>query len=73
MSTNEIDQDRSSCSTLGALALGGLRIDTGIAYADPGHGQGDWDGPDRPGDWPRPYLGPPQACVNAAGQFGYVS
>ncbi|MCI4674328.1 hypothetical protein [Candidatus Mycolicibacterium alkanivorans] len=66
----------------GALALGGLGLGTGIAYADPGHGHGHgdggWDDDDDHGDWRGPYYGPayygpPSACVNATGPFGYVS
>lgn len=66
----------------GALALGGLGLSTGIAYADPGHGHGhghgDWGDYDGPGDWRGPYYGPayygpPSACVSATGPFGYVS
>jgi hypothetical protein len=66
----------------GALGLAGLGVGAGFAYADPGHGHGHgdrgWDEDNGRGDWRGPYYGPayygpPSACVQATGPFGYVS
>ena len=65
------------------LGLAGLGAGAGFASADPGHGHGpghgDW-GPDDHGrgDWRGPYYGPayygpPSACIQATGPFGFVS
>jgi len=63
------------------LGLAGLGAGAGVAFADPGHGHGhdgwNWDDHGR-GDWRGPYYGPayygpPQACVQATGPFGFVS
>ncbi|GAA2769917.1 hypothetical protein [Mycolicibacterium pallens] len=65
------------------LGLAGLGAGAGMAFADPGHGHGhghdgwNWDDNDR-GDWRGPYYGPayygpPQACIQATGPFGFVS
>ena len=63
------------------LGLAGLSVGAGVAYADPGHGHGhdgwQWDDHGR-GDWRSPYYGPayygpPSACVQASGPFGFVS
>ncbi|MCV7213834.1 hypothetical protein H7J51_00865 [Mycobacterium crocinum] len=63
------------------LGLASLGAGAGMAFADPGHGHGhdgwNWDDNDR-GDWRGPYYGPayygpPQACIQATGPFGFVS
>jgi hypothetical protein len=85
MNTMKLTKIAAAAVMSGVLSLAGLGFGAGFAYADDGHGHGhgngdwNWGDGDGHGNWRGPYYGPgaywgpPSACVQASGPFGYLS